>query len=236
MRKNFLFTLMLSIIAFSWAATSIAAPKIPLYRQKFIKSFVEVANKANQAVLKKRSRINALRNSYLKYKELSRRDTAWVQKIADDYGVKDFKITNQKLWRELLNRVDIIPVSLIIAQAACESDWGRSRFAKEGFNYFGQHCVVPGCGIIPKNRGKKQIYEIRRFPNLLSSVQSYMNNLNTHAAYAYLRKIRAKLRTSGKKIQGRILTQGLIKYSERRECYVAGLRKIIDYYNLQQYD
>jgi Bax protein len=145
-------------------------------------------------------------------------------------------LSNQSLWRKLLRRVDIIPVSLIIAQAAYESDWGRSRFAKEGLNYFGQRCTVVGCGIIPKNRAAGEIYEVKKFPDVLSSIQGYIHNLNTHSAYMHLRKIRERQRLAHHKLQGEILAQGLFWYSERYERYVIAIRKIIKYYGLWKYD
>jgi Bax protein len=127
----------------------------------------------------------------------------------------------------MIKRVDGIPPALVVVQAANESSWGTSRFAKEGNNFFGQWCYVQGCGIVPNMRSSNAAHEVAKFDNVDDSIRSYINNLNTQVSYAQLRDIRASLRQKGQKITGYELAQGLIKYSTRREAYVAEIQEMI---------
>ena len=139
-------------------------------------------------------------------------------------------------WTKLKQRVDIIPPSLAIAQAANESAWGRSRFAKQGNNYFGQWCYVKGCGIVPKNRSKGAKHEVKKFSNAEASVRSYMNNLNSHHAYEKLRKLRYELRQQNKSPEGLKIAAGLTPYAGNGKIYVNRITTLIKTYKLQQLD
>lgn len=137
----------------------------------------------------------------------------------------------------LLERVDIIPPSLALAQAAKESGWGTSRFAVEGNNYFGQWCYSKGCGMVPKRRPQGATHEVKRFDSHHEAVSAYMHNLNTGRAYKDLRETRAKLRSSGKQLSSDQLAEGLMSYSERGKPYVKEIRQMIRYNNLdEKYD
>jgi Bax protein len=127
----------------------------------------------------------------------------------------------------LLHRVDILPPSLVLAQAATESGWGTSRFAREGNNLFGQRTYRPGNGIVPANRPDGETHEVKRFGTLFESVRSYMRNLNTHLAYRELRDLRAQLRRSGRPLSGALLADGLNAYSTRSSDYITDVRAII---------
>jgi Bax protein len=136
----------------------------------------------------------------------------------------------------LLNKVDILPPSLALAQAAEESGWGTSRFAKEGNAFFGQW-DFSGNGMIPKQQRKALgDYGVARFDSPLASVEGYMLNINTNDAYNKLRVLRAQLRANNAKITGLELAGTLDKYSERGQAYIDGLRKMIRYNNLQFVD
>ncbi|ABM02537.1 Mannosyl-glycoprotein endo-beta-N-acetylglucosamidase [Psychromonas ingrahamii 37] len=136
----------------------------------------------------------------------------------------------------LLNKVDILPPSLALAQAAEESGWGTSRFAKEGNAFFGQW-DFSGNGMKPK-RQRKALgnYGVARFDSPLASVEGYMLNINTNNAYKKLRRVRAQLRDKNQKITGLKLVGTLNKYSERGQAYTEGLRKMIRYNKLQFID
>lgn len=137
---------------------------------------------------------------------------------------------------QLLDQVDIMPPSLALAQAAEESGWATSRFTEEGNAFFGQW-DFSGKGMAPKQQRKELgNYGLARFDSPLSSVEGYMLNINTTAAYKKLRVLRAKLRQENKAITGIELAGTLDKYSERGQAYIDGLRSMIRYNKLQDVD
>lgn len=170
-----------------------------------------------------------------------RKNIGWwdARKLADlavQYRVKDFSIDDDAAWQKLLKKVDVLPPSLVLAQAANESAWGTSRFAKLGNNYFGQWCFKQGCGLVPKQRGSGKAHEVAAFDSPQESLESYMQNLNSHRAYQSLRNIRVQLRNKKQPITGNALAAGLIKYSERGEEYIEELRAMIKFNKLSEYD
>ena len=131
--------------------------------------------------------------------------------------------------------MDVIPVSIAIAQAANESGWGTSRFALEGNALFGQWTWSKK-GISPKNKDPDKSHKILQFQILKASVRAYKNNLNTHNAYQEFREARARLRQEDKPIDGLELTKYLKKYSSIGEKYVAILEDIIEKNSLTDFD
>jgi Bax protein len=127
----------------------------------------------------------------------------------------------------LLLRVDTVPPSLVLAQAAAESGWGTSRFAIEGNAIFGQWTTSGGKGLVPLGRPEGETYKVRSFDRLIDSVNAYLLNLNSHRPYRRFRKIRAELRQAGKPLDGAKLAAGLQHYSETGQEYVDLLRGII---------
>ena len=136
----------------------------------------------------------------------------------------------EELRRELLLRVDQVPPSLALAQAAIESGWGTSRFAIQGNALFGQRAWSNDQGIKPTD-SRYENAVVRSFSNLFDSVRAYMHNLNTHHSYENFRRLR---QTEGVDI--RTLTRSLIIYSEEREIYVNKLRAMIDVNNFTIYE
>jgi Bax protein len=126
-----------------------------------------------------------------------------------------------------LTHVDIIPKELALMQAANESAWGTSRFARIGLNFFGQWCYKKGCGMVPKRRDNEANHEVAAFKSVRAAVKSYFKNINTHDAYKGLRAKRAELRANKQPIDPTQLTAGLIAYSERGEAYVNELNDMI---------
>jgi len=143
------------------------------------------------------------------------------------------KVTD-KLSKYLLF-IDIIPNSLLLAQSAVESGWGKSRFIKKANNIFGQW-TWSGKGLAPKNRDNNKKHKIKIFKSLSESVCGYMINLNVGWAYSKFRILRAKLRAKDKKISGLILSKTLTKYSQKKEEYTKLLAKIIKRNNLERFD
>lgn len=166
---------------------------------------------------------------------LSGREREWMLGLATAYKVEG-RNSDKEIVEELLSRIDVVPVSLALAQAANESAWGTSRFALEGNNLFGEWCFVEGCGIVPRRRPSSASHEVRSFDSVAQSVQSYLNNINSHQLYSYLRDLRGYMRRQEQSLDPMVLAFGLGRYSERGEHYVDEVQNIIIQNNLQSRD
>ena len=153
----------------------------------------------------------------------------WLEKKYKQYGV------NSKDLSVLKVRMDEVPVSLAIAQAAKETGWGTSRFAQEGNALFGQW-TWSGEGLKPKEADEDKGHKVMKFNVLQASVRAYQRNLNTHRSYENFRLARAQLRDAGKKLDSIILSQFLDNYAETGNQYVEVLQKIIKQNNLKDFD
>lgn len=136
----------------------------------------------------------------------------------------------------LLRVIDMVPTSLVLAQAAIESNWGRSRFARRGHNYFGIWCFRSGCGIVPKKRHKDATHEVATFSSIAKSVEYYLLNINRNSAYLTLRKIRSHKRDNREPITGYGLAEGLDNYAQIGYEYVETVQAVIRQNQLQRYD
>jgi len=136
----------------------------------------------------------------------------------------------------LLQHIDTLPPSMVVAQAANESAWGTSRFARQGNNLFGEWCFTKGCGLVPSQRSKHQRHEVRRFESPLQSVRSYVHNINASHAYTQLRLERKNLKQSGSPVTGIELADGLANYSIRGDAYVEEIQAMIRQNNLTELD
>ncbi|KPV40315.1 hypothetical protein AN478_09510 [Thiohalorhabdus denitrificans] len=195
----------------------------------FLRPIAEAVNEREAA---RRERLRRAAERLEAGAELSAEEGEWVRSMADRYRVAAEGRPPREVVAHLLRRVDTIPVSLILAQAAKESAWGTSRFAREGNNLFGQWCFEPGCGIVPARREEGLSHEVRRFPTVRSSVAAYVRNLNSHPRYAELREIRARLREEGRPVTGHALAAGLDGYSAQGEAYVEAVRDLIRHNDL----
>ena len=148
---------------------------------------------------------------------------------------KRYRLKNIDPLSKYLKHIDIIPNSLVIVQAAIESGWGKSRFAKEANNIFGQWTWGKK-GLVPKQRDISSTHKIKIFDSLEDAVSGYMINLNLGWEYKGLRDEREKMRKANKSISGLKLSQTLINYSQKKELYVQLLAKIIKKNNLQRFD
>jgi len=178
-------------------------------------------------VQRQNSEIIELRNS-IKSNTISKNKLIALKKY---YRFKDD--TNNE---GLLSSVDIVPASLVLAQAAYESNWGRSRFAKYYHNFFGLWCFKRGCGVVPLRRNKDATHEIARFSSLSKGMAYYMRSINRNSAYDTLRKIRKHKRDTQQPITGVGLAEGLENYAEIGYDYVETVQSIINYNKLEQYD
>ncbi|MBW5290783.1 MAG: BAX protein [Candidatus Ruthia sp. Asou_11_S2] len=155
-----------------------------------------------------------------------------LNKIQINKLIKKYRL-KKSTKKALLNAIDIIPNSMILAQAAIESNWGRSQFSKHWHNYFGIWCFKPGCGVVPKQRPENATHEIAIFSSASKSVEYYMLNINRHFAYTLLRKIRQYKRNNHLPITGIALSEGLGSYSGIGFDYVEQVQSIIKYNKLE---
>ena len=156
-------------------------------------------------------------------------ERVWLKRRFKEYKIDDRDLSKLKM------RMDIIPVSIALAQAANESGWGTSRFALEGNALFGQWTWSKK-GISPKNKDPDQSHKILQFQVLKASVKAYKNNLNTHNAYKEFREVRAQLRQENKQIIGLDLIKYLKAYAAIGEKYVLIIEDIIEKNSLTDFD
>ncbi len=181
----------------------------------------------NQRVLEQRERLLAIADEHERGDAPGWLDRRWLQRLADEYEVEWDASDPEPALELLQRRVDMVPPALAMVQGAKESGWGRSRFAVEGNNLFGQWCYTQGCGLVPENRRAGAQHEVAAFDTLRAAVASYLHNLNTHAAYLPLRLLREQQREAGEKPRPEALIEGLTQYSERREAYVKEIRAML---------
>ena len=194
-------------------------------KDTFIKIVMPLIIDENSKILDNRKKLFKI----LGKQNNSRGEKVWLKRRFEDYEIKNEDVTELKV------RMDIIPVSIAIAQAAKESGWGTSRFALEGNAMFGQWTYGKD-GIAPLEREKNKGHKILKFPMLRSSVQAYKNNLNTHSGYKEFRKKRADLRRKNQNISGLALVNYLHNYAATGKEYTDILKKIINQNSLTDFD
>jgi len=176
---------------------------------------------------KKNNQIQSIRIKVIG-KELSNEELAKLY--------KKYRIDEGSEIDALLEKIDIIPPSLVLSQAALESNWGRSRFAKFYHNYFGLWCFKKGCGVIPKKRDKGDTHEVAKFSSPEKAIDFYFLSLNRNKSFEVLRKIRQDKRSKGQSITGLSLSEGLTNYAEIGYEYVDRIRRVIISNELSKYD
>ena len=159
----------------------------------------------------------------------SKLEKKWLDKKYKQYGIPSKDLSTLKI------RMDEIPVSLALAQAAKETGWGTSRFAQEGNALFGQW-TWSGDGLKPKEADENEGHKVMKFNILQASVRAYQRNLNTHKTYKEFRLARAQLRDLNKPLDSIILAKYLDEYAETGQKYVKILQKIIEQNNLKDFD
>lgn len=149
-----------------------------------------------------------------------------ISQLAEEYGVEGDPLAPET-WQALRQRVNSVPVALALAQAAKESGWGTSRFAREGNNFFGEWTWDSSIGIAPEDRPEDASHYVRAFQSPRQSVRSYMRNLNSHDAYQRFRILREQAHRRGGAMSPIAMTAGLNRYSERGYDYVEEIRNLI---------
>ena len=204
-----------------------AITNIDLKKETFFTYFNAYIEAENKRILERRAKVQLFANILATGGDLSVTEQETLNEFALQYRLQDSELSPVDLVDELLVRVDIIPVSLALAQAATESAWGTSRFAREGNNIFGQWCFDEGCGLVPGQRADDASHEVKSFATVEASIRAYFRNLNTNPSYAYLRELRAQMRIKDKPLDSRALAQGLLRYSERGHVYISEIHDII---------
>ena len=202
----------------------------------------KLAAENNQLILRKRSFIQHLRDEYIDYiqsnPDLSLQDfntqfLTFSQQQKLQFLMTEYRVNNKKiadLFSELLLRVNTIPVELIQVQTANESGWGTSRFAVQGYNFFGLWCYETGCGFVPKKRAEGMTHEVAKFSTPAQGMYRYVRNLNRNRAYRQLRIKRLSLSQASPSLSfqhAMELTTTLGSYSERGQDYIDELQSML---------
>lgn len=201
-------------------------------KEAFFTTLYPLIEEENKHVLKIRNAIVALQE--IPFIELKPQQLTWISDTAKYYRVES-EVVNENTLDLLLKRVDTIPPSLALTQAAIESGWGSSRFSNKGNNLFGQWCFSKGCGMVPSSRDSGKTHEVAKFDSVNHAVRAYIKNLNTNSAYQKLRDKRASIRAQNGEITGIALAQTLTEYSEEREKYITKVTKFINQNKLQRF-
>ena len=194
-------------------------------KELFIKIVLPLILQENDRIEKDRKKL---------FKVLAKKFNNKFEKNWLKWKFKEYKIDKSDI-SELKIRMDIIPVSLAIAQAAKESGWGTSRFALEGNALYGQWTWSEK-GLEPSEKQETKSHKVMQFKILKASVKAYKNNLNTHGGYAEFREARANLRIQGKNLDGLKLSQFLDKYAQTGKTYTKTIELIIKQNSLSDFD
>ncbi|MEQ8505483.1 MAG: glucosaminidase domain-containing protein [Rhodospirillales bacterium] len=199
-------------------------------KRLFFQAVLPLILRTNQEILADRKRLWRLHAEQRLGRRLAPADRLWLRVLGERYKAPGAGLA------VLIRRVDVVPPSMALAQAAEESGWGTSRFARQGNAIFGQWTTSDGPGLVPLEREEDKSHKVRAFGKLIDSVQAYMLNLNTHRAYREFRRARATFRRSGLPLNGLSLSRFLHRYSERGDAYVDAIRAMIRANGLDRLD
>lgn len=204
---------------------------IQLKKSLYIRTVLPLILRVNETIHEDRSRVIAISESLDNGLRVPESDINWLTELSKKYG---FSYNEPK---KLLLRLDVIPVSLALAQSIQESGWGTSRFALHGNALFGQRTwSSEGDGMVPVDREDGASFKVRRFAGLLDSIKGYAHNLNTNRSYTYFRSRRKALRSNDHPLNGYVLTGTLLAYSEEAEDYISAIQAVIKSNRLQDFD
>ena len=191
----------------------------------FIQIILPLILEENNLILLDRKKLFSILNK----NKNSKKEINWLNRKFKQYGVLNKDIPTLKV------RMDIVPVSLAIAQAAKETGWGTSRFALEGNALFGQW-TWSGDGIKPAGAESDTKHKVMKFRVLKASVRAYQRNLNTHSSYKNFRQLRAQLRDDSESLDSLLLADQLDNYAETGKEYTKILKQIINQNSLKDFD
>ena len=206
---------------------------LPKFQQDFINEILPIIRSVNAEITDQRRFANSMVKKLEQQTGLTKQEKADLHQLFKYYRIKtslpiDSLVYPSEGLDDLLLKIDIIPEKIALAQAAIESDWGRSRFAQEGNSYFGIRCKKPGCGIEPKGAANKGFY-VKKYTSLKESVKHYAKFLNAGRYYNDFRERRKVSRSNGKELDPLYIVEGLKMYSVKRDVYIKNLKTLIIY-------
>ncbi len=196
-------------------------------KSRFFDYLLPLVQAENVRLTAIRKRLSYIYDHVRWHRQIDEADQQWLALVSQEFRLPTTDSSRTEFWVSIFQRVDAVPEELALAQAANESAWGTSRFAREGNNLFGQWCFRQGCGMVPAGRPAGATYEVARYESVSESIGSYMHNLNTGRTYQLLREIRSRMRIEGQAPDATELAAGLRDYSERGIEYVNELRAMI---------
>jgi Bax protein len=197
-------------------------------KRAFFAYLLPEIRRQNNIVEKEREMVFSLRQVYIDNKQLNQHELQVLDMLKQKYKLNSKKhVAVEGILAQLIINVDVIPERLILVQAANESGWGTSRFAVQGYNFFGLWCFKQGCGFVPRQRNDDAKHEVAKFRDLSHAVMTYIRNLNRLYAYQELRQIRLELRNDNKPVTAKALSKGLMSYSERGQDYIDELLSML---------
>lgn len=209
-----------------------------LQNELFIQILSPLALKLNNEILAERASLEKIEKNYLKNKKINQQESIWLEEKAKKYDVftrlKDNSRTDFLIYK-LKEKIDIIPPSILIAIAGIETDWGKSRFVKEGNALYKEILWNDKSGILPLDEDKKANYSIKKFPSLYEAMKSFALKLNSNVNYANMRTLRSNLRRRKKIIDGRSLASSFVLYSPQKN-FIGVLDYTITFYELINID
>ncbi len=195
-------------------------------KRAFFTFLVPAIEQENVRIEKIRMQVVAINSKLTSKQPLYKKESALIKSLTNKYKVSK-KLSPLEKTKELIKRVDIVPAELVLVQAANESAWGTSRFARIGLNFFGMWCYKKGCGMVPNGRDTGLKHEVAAFESVEHAVQRYLHNINTNPAYRVLRDIRSQLHQQSIPLSAEILATGLLSYSERGTDYILELTEML---------
>lgn len=222
----------------SMSIGTIAQKNLTKQQQEFVNFLLPLIKQANHEIATQRTGIYSVFQDFKKNRKLSPTAMKLIFGYAKLYNVEipddtsDFQLSDRH-FKELLKRVDIIPQKLVLAQAAIESDWGKSRFVKECNNYFGIQCYTRGCGV-KANKAKDKNFWVKSYPSAIDCVRDYMLLLNSSKYYKNFRELRIVNRLNTDLPDPFYIVHGLENYSVKGQAYINSLIMIMraNFFNL----
>ena len=204
-------------------------------KKDFVKTLLPLISYENQNILLERSKLENIKIFLDDNNTLHKTDLEFLNKISKKYKIKTSDKHKYDLVNVLLDRVDVIPNSIVLAQAANESGWGTSRFAKEFNALFGEYTYDYSDGVVPLLRKEGEKHLVKSFESVNKSVQSYFNNLNSHYAYKDFREVRKIMREKNNFSNLNLLIEELDSYAADIN-YIKIINSIIDVNKFHQFD
>ena len=196
-------------------------------KQHFINELLPYIEEENRRLTRLRARVEGIIAAIENNIAVTESDQQEIISLANSYRVNGNPLQYKTARQELLRKIDLIPSSLALAQAANESAWGASRFAREANNLFGIWTYDENKGLKPRDREEGEKHLVRIFDDFGESVRYYIHTLNSHPAYEELRDIRQQLRQTDHVIDGHALAAGLEKYSAKGKMYIDLIQDLI---------